>query len=128
MSNVRSITRAIRYTAIIVFVLGIVASATMLSAANLPSTSVTIVNNSSREIKHVYLSATTDNNWGADQLDPSTISAGGGTFTLSNVSCSGAGVKVIAEDADGCFVYKVVSCDESTTWTITNEAARDCGE
>ena len=117
--------RAIRMLAVFLFVVGITGTA-FITGAHAPATSVTIVNNTSGEIKHIYLSPTNSNSWGADQLDPSTISAGG-SFTLSNVSCDGADIKVIAEDQDGCFRYKVVACGESTTWTITSESARDCG-
>jgi hypothetical protein len=91
------------------------------------TTAITIVNNSSREIRHVFLSAPDSNNWGSDQLGSSVISANGGSVTISNASCSGSSVKVIAEDQDGCFTYKVVSCSESVTWTITNADSRDCG-
>ncbi len=101
--------------------------APLLSAAHAPSTSVTIVNNSSQSIRHVYLSAVDQDNWGADQLVNSTIPSDGGSFTLANVSCDSASVKVISEDQDGCFLYKVVACSQATTWTITNNDARDCG-
>ena len=37
------------------------------------------------------------------------------------------GIRVIAEDEDGCFLSIVVNCDDSATWTITNGSARDCG-
>jgi hypothetical protein len=57
----------------------------------------------------------------------STISPNGGSVTIGSVSCNGSTVKVIAEDQDGCFIYKVVSCSENVTWTITNSDSRDCG-
>jgi len=99
-----------------------------LSKANAPATAaITIVNNSSREIRHVYLSAPDQNNWGSDQLVNSVIAPNGGSFTISDASCGGASVKVIAEDQEGCFSYQVVSCSDSVTWTITNDSARDCG-
>ena len=88
-----------------------------------PAATVTIVNNSSKEIRHVYLSATTDNNWGPDQL--STAIAIGGSQAVS-LSCGGD-IKVVAEDQEGCFYYEVVSCSESSTWTINSNSARDCG-
>lgn len=94
-------------------------------AAVSPTTTVTIVNNTSTEIRHVYLSATTDNNWGPDQLD--TAIATGGSQTL-NLSCGGAAdIKVIAEDEGGCFYYQVASCSENSTWTLNSNSARDCG-
>ena len=106
----------------------IMVCAPLLSNAHVsPSTSVTIVNNSGREIRHVYFSPPDQNNWGSDQLGSSVISPNGGSVTLGNVSCSGATIKVIAEDQEGCFSYQVVSCSESASWTITNDTTRDCG-
>lgn len=98
----------------------------LLFSAHAAGTSITITNNSSRDIRHVYLSPTNQDNWGADQLNGS-IPPGGGSVTLSNVSCSNAGVKVIAEDQNGCFLYQVVACDGERSWTITNDAVPDCG-
>lgn len=118
-------SRRIKQLALFALVIGVVGGLPLLSAAHAPSTSVTIVNNTSREIRHVYLSATTDNNWGPDQLN-STVIASGGSHALS-LSCGGSDIKVIAEDEDGCFYYEVVSCSENSTWTINNNSARDCG-
>ena len=112
--------------AIAMILLGMFAALPLLLHAHAAGTSVTIANNSSREIRHVYLSAVNGDNWGADQLS-GAIPAGGGSFTLGDLSCSGSGVKVIAEDQNGCFLYQVVSCNESVTWTITNDAVPDCG-
>jgi hypothetical protein len=106
---------------------GIMVCAPLLSAAPALTAAITIVNNSSREIRHVYLSAPDQNNWGSDQLVNSTIPANGGSVTLSNVSCGGASIKVIAEDHDGCFSYAIVSCSDNATWTITDSTTRDCG-
>ena len=108
--------------------IGILAMLPLWSGAHpVTSTSITIVNNSSREIRHVYLSPTNQDNWGPDQLDHAVIAAGGGTFTMSNVSCSSSEIKVIAEDQNGCFLYQVNACGGSATWTITNAATPDCG-
>ena len=105
---------------------GMMVCGPLLSKAHAPSTAITIVNNSSREIRHVYLSAPDSNNWGSDQLGSSVISANGGSVTI-NASCDGSSIKVIAEDHQGCFFYQVVSCSENATWTITNSATPDCG-
>jgi hypothetical protein len=106
---------------------GIMVCAPLMFAAHVPASSITVVNNSGREIHHLYLSAPDQNNWGSDQLVNSVIPPNGGSFTLSNVSCSGSTIKVIAEDQEGCFSYQVVSCSEASTWTITNDTSRDCG-
>ena len=105
---------------------GVMVFGPLLSKAYAPTTAITIVNNSSHEIRHVFLSAPDQNNWGPDQLGSSVIAANGGSVTI-NASCDGPSIKVIAEDQDGCFVYQVVSCSQSATWTITNSATRDCG-
>lgn len=106
--------------------IAIMVCAPLLSRADAPVTGVTIVNNSSREIRHVYLSPADQNNWGSDQLGSSVIAAGGGSVTL-NVTCDAANIKVITEDHQGCFLYKVVACSQATTWTITNSDTPDCG-
>jgi hypothetical protein len=106
---------------------GMMVCGPLLSSAHAPATAITIVNNSSREIRHVFLSPPDSNNWGPDQLANSVISPNGGSFTLSNVNCGGPSIKVIAEDQEGCFIYQVVTCSENVTWTITNSNSRDCG-
>jgi hypothetical protein len=105
---------------------GIMVCAPLLSAAHAPSTAITIVNNSSHEIRHVYLSPPDTNNWGPDQLLNSVIAPNGGSFTI-NANCAGSSIKVIAEDNEGCFMYQVVQCAENLTWTISANTARDCG-
>jgi hypothetical protein len=107
--------------------LGTMVYGPLLSKAHAPSTAITIVNNSSREVRHLYLAAPDSNNWGSDQLVNSVIAPNGGSFTINNVSCGGSSIKVIAEDQDGCFSYQVVSCSENATWTITSGTTRDCG-
>lgn len=121
-------TRLKKYRMIFFFLLlaGLVGAVPLLSSACQPATSVVITNNTTGlEFRHLYLSGS-DNNWGPDQLNGSVISAGS-TYTQNNLSCGGAGVKVIVEDQSGCFLYQTVSCGESSSWTITNEAAPDCG-
>jgi hypothetical protein len=97
-----------------------------LSSARTASTSVNIVNNSNKEIRNVYLSHVNADDWGGNQLGNAVI-APGQSFTLNNVACDQSQVKVIGEDQDGCFLSTVVTCGDSSTWTITNDSARDCG-
>lgn len=103
-----------------------VVSLPLLSRATTMATSITVVNNSSREVHHIYLSPADQDNWGPDQLNGSVISSSA-SYTLSGVACSGASIKVISEDQNGCFLSSIVSCSESAVWTITNEATPDCG-
>lgn len=111
----------------VAIVLSALAILVPFSEAHAPVMGITIVNNSAKEIRHVYLSAPDNDNWGPNQLGSSTIPPGG-SHTLSNISCSGAGIKVIAENIDGCFHYRVVACSESATVTIASDAVPDCGD
>ena len=116
-----------RYGLGILVILCAIASAPLLSSAHSPSASVRVVNNSGWEIRHLYLSPVGRDDWGPDQLNDGVISPGG-EFTVSNISCSeGSTIKVISEDADGCFLSQVVACSESAVWTITNNATPNCG-
>jgi len=103
-----------------------VAAAPLFTSACRTATSVAIVNNSSREFRHLYFSAVDQNNWGPDQLNGSVISPGD-NYTVNAPACDGASVKVIVEDQNGCFLYQTVACGQSSSWTITNDAAPDCG-
>jgi hypothetical protein len=88
---------------------------------------ITVANNSSREIRHMYLSPVDRKEWGPDQMDGSVLKAGE-TFTITDVSCSGNEIKVVAEDKEGCFLYGVVSCAQpNAAWTINNDTSVDCG-
>ena len=89
------------------------------------TTTITIVNNSRWEIRHLYLSPADNDNWGPDQLGESDI-APGQTYTL-NVSWDQPSVKLVSEDADGCFLSNTVDATGNVTWTITNDASPNCG-
>ncbi len=102
------------------------ALAVPLTHARPRAVAITIVNNSQREILHLYLSPPGEDNWGPDQLNDSVIRPGE-TFTLGSVSCNGSQVKLIGEDKDGCFLSAVVSCSGNASWTITGETPADCG-
>jgi len=90
------------------------------------TTAVNIVNNSSKDIRSVYISHVNSDDWSANQLGDAVISAGH-SFNLANVAWDENQVKIIGEDEDGCFVSTVVNCGDNSTWTITNETTRDCG-
>lgn len=88
--------------------------------------SITVSNRSQREIRHVYLAAGDPNNWGPDQLNGSSI-APGGSQTLTEISCGGSTIRVIAEDQNGCFVYDNAPCDANQNWEINDSTTPDCG-
>ena len=106
-------------------VFGALATLPLLSSAR-SSNSVTIVNNSSRAIRYVYVSHVEVDDWSGNQLSGDGIASGqSGTV---NFSCDQQQIKVIGEDQDGCFLSTVVACGGNATWTITNDTAADCGQ
>lgn len=115
-----------RPVAFIATVFALAAACAVLSSAQTQTISVTIVNNSALEIRHVYLSPPDEDNWGPDQLGGAAISSGG-SYTLSSLSCDGSGVKVIGEDQNGCFLTYAASCAGNAIWTITSDTPADCG-
>jgi hypothetical protein len=115
-----------RHLIIICVAVFVSASLPLLSSARSLTTSITIVNASSWEIRHVYLSPSDRDDWGSNQLGESVIPPAG-TFTLSDVACNQSDIKVITEDQNGCFLYQVVSCGGNAVRTITNAESPDCG-
>ena len=99
---------------------------TLVSNAVAPVTNISVTNNTSRTIAHIYLSSPDNDNWGPDQLNDNAM-APGASATISNASCAQATIKVVAEDQDGCFVTAVIQCNENSSWTITNAATPNCG-
>jgi hypothetical protein len=110
-----------------IFPLFLFALAALSSARTPVTTSISIVNNSSREIRSVYLSHVTVDDWSNTQLSNGAVIAPGQSYTLSNVTCDQEQVKVIGEDQDGCFASTVITCGSNSSWTITNSTQRDCG-
>lgn len=97
----------------------------LLYAAPAQSVTLTVVNNSTKEIRFLYLSPADNDNWGTDQLNDSAISAGA-TRTL-NITWDQAAVKLVGEDQDGCFLNTTVNVASNIEWTITNDAPLNCG-
>ncbi len=104
-------------------------SVTSTSVANTqPLMMITVTNNSAREMYHLYLSPVSQDAWGPDLLAEGTVLRPGETFTISDASCSGNEIKVIAEDKLGCFVYGIVGCAQASAgWAISDATPPDCG-
>jgi hypothetical protein len=97
----------------------------LLYAAPAQNVTLTVVNNSTKEIRYLYLSPADNDNWGSDQLNDSAIGAGA-TRTL-NISWDQAAVKLVGEDSDGCFLSATVNVSSNIEWTITNDLPLNCG-
>ena len=104
----------------------LIGTAVVTMAKSSIAVNITVRNNSQRQVSHLYLAVGDPNNWGSDQLNGSTIQPGG-SFVLSDVTCNGPTIRVIAEDQEGCFVYNNVSCDANQSWEITDSTTPDCG-
>jgi hypothetical protein len=126
MRNHLAHQRGYRVAILLGVMFSVVAAAPLFTSACRPSTSITVTNNSNREIRHIYFSPTDQENWGPDQLNGSSI-APGGSRTVNEAACSSGSIKVIAEDQNGCFLYQVVSCGADSSWSISNDAVPDCG-
>ncbi len=111
---------------ILLLVAGFCALAALTPRSSATATlTISVVNNSGLEIRHFYLSPADNDNWGSDQLNDTVISAG--TTRNLQVSWDQSTVKLVAEDHDGCFLYKTVEATGSPVWTITDDSSRDCG-
>src|ERR1044072_5564001 len=125
MRNILTLRRK-RYwpTFFLVAVALLSATAFSRNARTATGINITVSNSSGKEIRQLYVAVGDPNNWGPDLLGGSSI-ASGGSYTLNNVSCSGTGVRVIAEDQNGCFYYNTVSCEGNVTWAITESSTAD---
>jgi hypothetical protein len=114
------------FVRVLMLVAGIctVAALTPRSSAT-GSLTMNVVNSGGVEIRHLYLSPADNDNWGADQLANTAINPGA-TRTLQ-ISWDQSTVKLVAEDADGCFLTTTVDASGTSSWTITNDTTRDCG-
>ena len=108
----------------LVAVLGIIAALVPHSLATAPAVTITVVNNSGWEIRNLYLSPPNTDDWSGNQLN-GYISPG--TTRAVDISWNQGTVKLVAEDQDGCFLYKTVEASGNPVWTITSDATRDCG-
>ena len=109
---------------ILVAVAGLFCVLSPRSSATATALTISVVNNSQKEIRHLFLAPAGTDNWGDDQISQ-PISAG--TSRNINASWSESTVKVVAEDEDGCFLTTTLEAAGTPNWTITTSTARNCG-
>jgi hypothetical protein len=110
---------------IFVAVVSLVCALAPLSRASAGAVTITVVNNSQKEIRNLYLASANSDNWGDNQL--SAAIAVGASRTI-NADWSESSVKVVAEDEDGCFLTTTLDAAGTPSWTITSDTPRDCGQ
>ncbi len=108
-----------------VVVLALVSGFAMPADAARHKATIKVINESDWTIEHMYLSSTSDKNWGPDQLGDDTIETGQ-SFTLRNIDCDHYDVRLVDEDGDECVVQDVELCGDHTTWRITNKILLAC--
>jgi len=89
------------------------------------TSSVLIVNDSDYAIFYLYMSPTSQETWGPDQLGSEIIDSGGGSFTLTGIPCDSYDVRLVDEDDDECIVPAVDVCADAG-WHITNDDLLRC--
>jgi hypothetical protein len=92
-----------------------------------PAGSVKITNRSDWEIHHLYLSPTSTDDWGPDQLQDAVLGTGE-SFTLTGVPCDSYDVKLVDEAGDECVVVDVAICGAGEGWVIRNADLLACQE
>src|SRR5205807_9114402 len=95
-SHVKS-GRTVRCLLVLAVALCAVASLALGPRAHATTASINVVNNSSREVIHIYLAHVGQDDWGPNQLGQATIPSGQ-SFAITNVACDQAQIKVVAED------------------------------
>lgn len=85
---------------------------------------VEFTNKSNWTIEHLFMSPTSENKWGPDQLEDKVVKKGE-SFTLKGVPVGKYDMKLIDEDADECVVANLKVADHGSI-TITDQNLLDC--
>jgi hypothetical protein len=87
-----------------------------------------VTNKSKTSIHHLYLSASSQKNWGPDQLGSGSddVVGPGVKFTLHGIEPGSYDVKISTEDGTECEVDDV-DFSESKEWLVTEHMLDKCG-
>jgi hypothetical protein len=88
-------------------------------------TNVTLQNNSAWSIYELYVSPTSESQWGPDQLGTEVVSIGE-SYELTGVPCGSYDIKLVDEDGDVCVMNAVDVCAGSSTWEIDSDDLLAC--
>ncbi|HEX6159838.1 MAG TPA: hypothetical protein VF111_06705 [Thermoanaerobaculia bacterium] len=86
---------------------------------------VKVINQSKWEIHHLYLSSSSDESWGEDQLEDEVLTKGD-SLTLTGIPCDEYDIKVVDEDGDECIIEAVSLCKDNSYWKITDKDLLEC--
>lgn len=104
----------------------VIALATAFSTpAQAENSKITVHNNSSFAIHHLFLSHVGEDKWGPDQLGKHVI-APGGEYELQDVPCADYDLKLVDEDGDECEVQVPEVCGADEDWNVEDEGLLEC--
>lgn len=86
---------------------------------------VKVINQSKWEIHHLFLSSSTEEEWGPDQLEDEILTKGD-SITITQIPCDTYDVKVVDEDGDECIIEEVDLCRDHSFWKITDKDLLEC--
>jgi len=86
---------------------------------------VKVINQSKWEIHHLYLSSSTEEEWGPDQLGEDVLTKGD-SMTITDIPCDEYDIKVVDEDGDECIIEAVDLCRDNSYWKITDKDLLEC--
>lgn len=117
--------KLLRAVSAVALILCCTASVPAFAASKKKSATIKVVNQSKWEIHHLYLSSTSDHQWGPDQLGDEVILTGK-SFKLTNIDCDDYDIRVVDEDGDECVIEEVNLCGDDTVWKITDKSLLAC--
>ena len=104
------------------FAIGLAAACASLGA--LAGSTVQIHNESSWDIHELYISPTSEEEWGSDLLGSNIVQTGQ-YAELTDVPCADYDVRIVDEDGDVCVVAEVALC-ESAAYTLDDDDLLEC--
>jgi hypothetical protein len=103
--------------------LGLAAALSIPAAAE--SANVTVHNNSSFALHHMFLSPVGEDQWGADQLRDKVV-APGESYLLTEIPCADYDLKLVDEDGDECVLEVPAICGGNEDWNVADEGLLEC--
>ena len=91
----------------------------------LAGANVVVSNQSSFDIHNLYMSSSSDPEWGPDQLGELILGTGT-TFTLTDIECDTYDIKIVDEDGDSCVIKAVPMCEDTSVWSIDDASLIGC--
>jgi hypothetical protein len=100
--------------------------AMLLAALSAPAFAGQLIirNNSSWDFHYVYISPSSQGEWGPDQLGNDTIPSGS-SYNFTGVGCNTWDVKIVDEDGDTCQLMNRRICG-TVDWSFNNRDWLNC--